>query len=123
MTSLATAKVLLFIALSMAPEGTQKIFATSNSDNYVWMKDDGAWSLKTKVIPVADYTVMGSEQAPQVTDSMETIRRHHRSREDTVLDLKNGNQIEQQGNAVFYIVDPGAPNEKVYTILYPHPEE
>jgi hypothetical protein len=35
------------------------------------------------------------------------------------LQLSNGNRVEKQGDAAFYIVNPGAPNQVTYTILYP----
>ena len=43
----------------------------------------------------------------------------HQWHDGSYLQLSNGNRVEKQGDAAFYIVDPGAPNQKTYTILYP----
>ncbi len=48
---------------------------------------------------------------------MRAIAQHHWGKNSS-LDLDNGTRIEKRGDMAFYIVDPGAPNQKVFTILY-----
>jgi len=120
MTSLSTAKVLLFIALSVGPKHPQTIFATSNSENYVWTQSGQEWSLKTKGLPTHQWRDRKNQPAPDPQEEREMRAvAHYDWREGSFLNLENGNRVERQGNAVFYIIDPGAPNQKVFTILYP----
>jgi hypothetical protein len=118
MTSLPLAKTLFFIALSLAPKGAHTFFATSNSDNYVWTQSGSEWSLKQKGLPATAWMARGQEPVPHEEGDVRGLARHERSG-DSFVALDNGNQVERQGSAVFYIIDPGAPNQKVYTILYP----
>ena len=118
MTSLMTAKLLLFIALSLGPKDPQTIFATSNSDNYVWTRTQGYWTLRTKGLPTNDWDERGTQPTPSRQPGMR-VSGYHDSNDGDSLNLNDGSRVERQGDAVFYIVDPGAPNQKIYTILYP----
>jgi hypothetical protein len=120
MTSLPTAKILFFIAMSLNPHphGAHTVFATSNSDNYVWTGDGQTWALKTKGLPTEEWVEHNGHQFALSGDDTRAIARHNWSH-DSALDLTNGNRIEKQGNAGFYIINPGAPNQKTFTILYP----
>jgi len=120
MTSAATAKILLFIALSVGPQNASTmIFATSNSDNYAWMQTRDGWSLKTKGLPADDWEGQSAQSAspPARGHELRAIARHHWG-EGSSMDLRDGSRIEKQQDAVFYIQSPGAPNQKVFTILY-----
>ena len=120
MTSLATAKILFFIGLTLAPQRPHLIFATSNSDNYVWTAGSAeGWSLRTKGLPTSDWHFRGWQQegAPDDRDARAISRCQWH--DGTLLDLPDGNQVKWQGDNAFFIVDPGAANQKVYTIGYP----
>lgn len=120
MTSVATAKLLFFIALTASPQGAPTtILATSNSDNYAWMQTRDGWCLETKGLPANDWEGQGAQSTSQPTQGHEyrAIARHHWS-DGSSMDLWDGSRIEKAHGAVFYIESPGAPNQKVYTILY-----
>jgi hypothetical protein len=121
MTSLVTAKLLFFIALTVGPQGSNTFFATSNSENYYWSNSEDGWALQTKGLPSCDWKDRGSSQVGGTYDSRDerAIADRHNWQDGLLYDLPSGNQIKKQGNAVFYIIDPGAPNQKVFTILYP----
>ncbi len=119
MTSLLTAKILFFIAMSMNPPGTQSVFATSNSENFLWSESgQSSWTVETKGLPTCDWEPMGTTDGGLGGADAQAIA-HHDWKHNTFLNLENGNRVEKQGDAVFYIISPGAPNQKVYTILYP----
>jgi hypothetical protein len=117
MTSPATAKILFLIALSFAPRDPSLILATSNSENYVWSRTDNGWSLRTKGLPSGVWFCKG-DQPPVDEREMQSLERLH-GRQDCFINLSDNTWAEKQNGTVFYIVDPGAPNEKVFTILYP----
>ncbi len=56
MLALPTAKILLYIALQLGPAHPQMIYATSNSDGYVWEPTSTGWSLEAKGFPASDFT-------------------------------------------------------------------
>ncbi len=59
------------------------------------------------------------QQAAPFDDADAKAITAHNWHDGSYLQLSNGNRVEKQGDAAFYIVDPGAPNQKTYTILYP----
>jgi hypothetical protein len=120
MTSLTTAKILFFIALNVGPQNAPTVFATSSNDSYVWDQSEGGWTLKAKAAPRCDWSTMKFQQAPD-TDQGRIFRAisNHDWAHNPSLDLDDDSRIEKRGDTVFYIVDPGAANEKVYTIVYP----
>ena len=117
MISSATAKVLFFHRPVVRSQGCHGIFATSNSDNYSWCCQGENWYLKTKGLPTDGWACKGEQPPPKREGGMTVISYHHRGA-DSSLDLASGNRVLKEGDTVFYIVDPGAPNEKVFTILY-----
>ena len=121
MTSLATAKVLLFIALSVGPRPPEGvIYATNQSENYVFTQDTRGWDLDTLNMPADDWECHGPQAAPSSYDQREfrAIARH-RWMDGASMDLRDGSRIERQNGVVFYIQNPGAPNQKVFTIEFP----
>ena len=53
---LPTAKILLFIALALGPKNAETIYATSNSEGYVWTPNGGGWTLEAQGFPASDFT-------------------------------------------------------------------
>jgi hypothetical protein len=119
MISLTTAKTLLFVALALNP-GSHCIFVTSNSENYSFTEEAGrGWHLATKGLPTSNWQPQGLlENVPPSGHDATVIDRYPWGQSSN-LQLSDGNRIEKQGTAGFYIVSPGAPNEKDFTILYP----
>jgi hypothetical protein len=117
MISSATTKVLFFIALSLGPKDAKEIVATSNSENYSWSYRENGWFLKTKGLPNENWVAKGPQPASDQDWDMSRIA-HHSWGPNSSLDLTDGSRIEKQGETGFYIIDPGAPNKKVFTILY-----
>ena len=56
MLALPTAKVLLYIALHLGPAHPAMVYATSNSESYVWQTTQTGWSLEGKGFPASDFT-------------------------------------------------------------------
>jgi hypothetical protein len=117
MTSLATAKILLVIALSSAPANPSVILATSGSENYAWTHTDSGWSLRTKGLPSGVWFSKDDQPAPE-NRSLPALEAIH-GRTNAFVNLQDNAWVEKQNGATFYILDPGAPNEKIFTILYP----
>jgi hypothetical protein len=121
MTTLPLAKLLLLIAISLEPRNAHTIFITSNSDNYVWSEPTGSqgWDLHTKGLPCsAEWTNCSRGEAPGGMPETSAMVHHDWAASD-IFDLNDGSQVIKQGDNIFYVVDPGAANQRVYTILYP----
>jgi hypothetical protein len=117
MISPATAKILFLIALSFAPRDSSVILATSTTENYSWVHTDSGWSLRTKGLPSGVWFSKGEQPAVDERE-MQSLERLH-ERQDCFVNVGDSGWAKKQNGAVFYIVDPGAPNEHVFTILYP----
>ena len=117
MISPVTAKILFLIALSFAPSDPSLILATSQSENYAWSRTDSGWSLRTKGLPSGVWFNKGEQPAADEQERQSLERLH--GRQDCFINLGGNAWAEKQNGTIFYIVNPGAPNEKVFTILYP----
>ncbi len=116
MTSLTTAKMLLFIALCIHPD-SHSFFITSNNDNYRFTDDHiEGWSVSTRGARASDWQKQGHllNIAPSGHDA--AVIGDYPWSENSALQLSDGNRIEKQGSACFYIINPGAPNEVDYNI-------
>ena len=121
MISMSTAKFLFFIALTLGPQSPHTVVVTSINENYCWT-DEGpdGWMLKTKGAPTSDWVRQDEkQQAASFDDADARAITGHQWHDGSYLQLDNGNRVEKQGDAAFYIVNPGAPNQKTYTILFP----
>ena len=137
MLVLPTAKVLLYIALQLGPAHPQMIYATSNSESYVWelTEQTGSktlwtgWTLEGKGFPASDFTRDPSKTLTfnGVEPPVDSVPRYLRAisqyswRRDSAFVFDNGDRIEKHGDHAFYILNAGGANEKVFTILYPAP--
>jgi hypothetical protein len=121
MISMSTAKFLFFIALSLGPQSPHTVFVTSLNENYCWT-DEGqdGWMLKTKGATTSDWKRVDQKDVTGPFDAADARAiTAHDWQDGSALQLRNGNRVEKQGDAAFYIVNPGAPNQKTYTILFP----
>lgn len=125
MIVLPAAKVLLFIALNLGPQNPPVIYATSNSESYVWTSTDNGWTVEGKGFPASDCTRDPSKSVtftgtPQdsVPAYLRAISRHNWSHNSAMV-FDNGNRVEKHGDHAFYIINAGGANEKVFTILFP----
>jgi hypothetical protein len=126
MLVLPTAKILLYIALNLGPQNPPVVFATSNSENYVWTSTATGWTVQAKGFPSSDFTrdpagyvsLAGSPPPSSVPAYLRAISRQD-WRHDNAMVFDNGNRVEKHGDHAFYIVNAGGPNEKVFTILFP----
>ena len=126
MVNLPTAKILLFIALNLGPKAAPEIYATSNSESYVWTPLPGGWTLVAKGFPASDFSrdpskelsIDGDPAIGDLPDGMDRVA-HHDWSHDSVVILDNGDRVEKCGDHAFYIVNAGGPNEKDFTILFP----
>lgn len=131
MLVLPTAKVLLYIALQLGPSHPETIYATSNSESYVWhfsQSDSHAeWTLEAKGFPASDFTrdpakTMTFDGATPPTDSIppyiRAISRYAWTHNNAIV-FDNGTRIEKHGDHAFLIINAGGENEKDFTIVYP----
>ena len=123
---LPTAKILLFIALNVGPQNAPMIYATSQSESYVWTPTPNGWTVEAKGFPSSDctrdpsktVTFIGSPGARSVPDYLRVISKYH-WKNNSAMVFDNGDRVEKKGDHAFYIINAGAPNEKVFTILFP----
>jgi hypothetical protein len=108
---------LLLVALSLAPQGTHSIMATSNSRTYVWTQSGSKWALKCKEYPSAGWISEGKAPAPAADRDSRMLRQHNWDSQSAAF-LENGDRVEQQNGTAFYTIDPGQPNENAFTIHY-----
>jgi hypothetical protein len=126
MIVLPTAKALLFIALTLGPQNAPMIYATSNSESYVWMPTETGWVLDAKGFPSSDFTrdpsrqavFTGKEPGDAVPAYLRVISKYD-WKHDTQAVFDNGDRVEKHGDHAFYIINAGGANEKVFTILFP----
>ena len=126
MIVLPTAKILLFIALNLGPQNAPIIYATSNSESYVWTSTQTGWTVEAKGFPASDctrdpsksVTLTGNPSRDSVPAYLRVISRHN-WRHNGAMVFDNGNRVEKHGDHAFYIINAGGANEKVFTILFP----
>jgi len=125
MITVTTAKVLLFIGLTLGPAHPASVFCTSNSESYNWTPTPSGWHLTGLGFPPGDFTrdpsksdnFSGSPTKDDVPSNVAEITNHDWSH-DTVVVLSDGSRVEKKGDYAFYIVNAGGPNEKDFTISY-----
>jgi len=126
MIVLPTAKILLFIALNLGPQNAPMIYATSNSESYVWTPSESGWTVEAKGFPASDFTRDPSKSVdftgnPSQDSSVPTYLRaisRHNWRHNSAMVFDNGDRVEKHGDHAFYIINAGGANEKVFTILF-----
>ena len=130
MIVLPTAKILLFIALNLGPQNAPVIYATSNSESYVWTPTQTGWTLEGKGFPASDFTrdpsksmtFTGTPTQKSVPAYLRAISRHNWSH-NSIMVFDNGDRVEKHGDHAFYIINAGGANQKVFTILFPTPDK
>ena len=126
MIVLPTAKILLFIALSLGPQNPPMIYATSNSESYVWTPSTVGWNVEAKGFPTSDFTrdpsvsvgYSGNPTDRSVPKYLRAVSQYHWVNNSTMV-FDNGDRVENHGDHAFYIVNAGGANEKVFTIFWP----
>jgi len=102
------------------------IYATSNSESYVWTPTDTGWAVEAKGFPASDSTrdpwqtrsFTGNPPYRSIPAYLRAISRHN-WRHNSAMVFDNGDRVEKHGNHAFYIINAGGANEKVFTILFP----
>lgn len=126
MLVLPTAKALLFIALNVGPQNPSTVYATSNSESYVWTPTPAGWAVEAKGFPTSDFTrdptqtvaYVGGPGKDSVPKYLRAVSRYHWVN-NSIMVFDNGDRVEKHGDHAFYIVNAGGTNEKVFTILWP----
>jgi len=127
MLVLPTAKILLFIALNVGPPHAPVIYATSNSESYVWTPTETGWEVLAKGFPSSDSTrdpwqtksFTGNPPYHSIPAYLRTISQHNWKHHNSAMVFDNGDRVEKHGDHAFYIINAGGANEKVFTILFP----
>ncbi|MCE0522847.1 MAG: hypothetical protein LV480_08040 [Methylacidiphilales bacterium] len=122
---LPTAKILLYIALTVGPQNPPLIYATSQSEGYVWTSSQSGWTLLAKGFPSSDFTrdpargmtFSGGAPVDSVPAYLRAISRHDWSHNSAMV-FDNGDRVEKHGDHAFYIINAGGANQKVFTILF-----
>lgn len=125
MLVLPTAKILLFIAMNLGPQNAPMIYATSNSESYVWTSTAKGWDLEAKGFPASDCTrdpdkyvsFSGNPSSDALPPFIQSIAHHH-WKNNYAMVFDNGDRIEKSGDHAFYIINAGATNEKIFTIFF-----
>ncbi len=125
MMTIPTAKALLFIALTVGPANPTAIYATSNSESYVWTPSATGWQLDALGFPAPDFTrdpstdatFSGSPHKSDVPKQLRVISEYSWAHNGAVV-LENGDRIEKHGDHAFYIINAGGANEKDFTIFF-----
>ena len=125
MITATTAKVLLFIALTLGPANPTAVYCTSHNESYAWTPQTYGWRLNALGFPPSDFSrdpskdsmFSGSPHQGDVPPYVREVASHDWGH-DSVLVLSNGDRVEKKGDHTYYIVNPGAPNEKDFTIFY-----
>jgi len=126
MTVLPTAKILLFIALNVGPHHAPVVYATSNSESYVWTSTTTGWTVEGKGFPASDTTrdpsktvsFAGNPPVDSISAYLRVIAKHKWNRNSAMV-FDNGDRVEKHGDHAFYILNAGGANEKIFTILFP----
>jgi len=126
MIVLPTAKILLFIALNLGPQNAPVIYATSNSESYVYTPVQNGWEVEGKGFPASDFT-RDPSRSRTLTDNPTSksvpaylrVIAAHQWKHNSAMVFDNGNRVEKHGDHAFYIINAGGANEKVFTILFP----
>ncbi len=131
MLVLPTAKVLLYIALQLGPSHPQTIYATSDSESYVWTFNqsgkDASWTVEGMGFPSSDFTRDPAQTASFSGDAPPTdnvpayirsISRYSWTHNSAIV-FDNGDRIEKYGDHAFLILNAGGSNQKIFTIVYP----
>lgn len=128
MIVLPTAKILLFIALSVGPQNPPVVYATSNSESYVWTTTKPGWTVEAMGFPASDFSRDPSRWATfsdaPTEDSVPAYLRvisHYHWVNNSAMVFNNGNRVEKHGDHAFFIINAGGANEKVFTISFPNP--
>jgi len=125
MIVLPTAKILLFIALNLGPQNPSLIYATSNSESYVWISTGTGWTVEGKGFPASDFTrdpsrsvsFTGTQPRNCVPAYLREISNHDWSHNSAMV-FDNGDRVEKHGDHAFYIINAGGANEKDFTIFF-----
>jgi hypothetical protein len=126
MLALQTAKVLLFIALNVGPSHAPVVYATSQSQGYVWTPTTTGWNLVAKGFPASDFTrdpskgmtFAGNPPVQSVPPYLRAISQHD-WKHNTAMVFDNGDRVEKHGDHAFYIINAGGANEQDFTIFFP----
>jgi len=126
MLVVSTAKILLYIALNLGPQNPPVVYATSNSESYVWTATQVGWNVEAKAFPSSDFTrnpsrcirFNGGPTQNSVPPYLRSIAKYHWTNNSAMV-FDNGDRVEKHGDHAFYIINAGGENEKVFTILYP----
>ncbi len=116
---------------NLGPAHPETIYATSNSESYVWTynhsgKNQG-WQVEGKGFPSSDFTrdpsqtlIFETSEPPvdKVPDYIRSISHYNWSHNGAVV-FENGTRIEKHGDHAFLILNAGGANEKIFTIVYP----
>src|ERR1700722_15123496 len=125
MITATTAKVLLFIALTLGPANPTAVFCTSHNESYSWTPQPYGWHLNALGFPAPDFSRDPSKTAmfsgsphkgdvpPNIGETADNDWNH-----GSVVVLTNCDRVEKKGNQAYDIVNPGSPNEKDFTIFY-----
>ncbi len=124
MISLPTAKILLFIALSLGPKDTvHEVWISSKTDNCVWTQKAYGWNLEEKGTPTHSWPAGGVKvptteisKLAEESPTNATAIAHHDWSAEPILFLDNGDRVEKRGTKIFYTSNSGSANEKILLI-------
>ena len=117
-------QVLYFIAITLAPPGTQHVNVSAGSEAYGWDRGSSRGDVSTwvydcsinpgQVLTNNDVTPLNMSRAQTSVVNMS----HHNWDPYFVLVFDDAHQLEKNSQGYVYVVRPGAPNQKTYSFTY-----
>lgn len=117
-------QVLYFIAITLAPPGTQHINVTGGSEVYGWTRGDSATSDSTWVYDGAvdpNQVLINNAIVPADVSRAQNslVKMAHRNwAPHTALFFDDAHKVEKNSGGYVYVVRPGAPNQKTYSFTF-----
>jgi hypothetical protein len=101
-------QVLYFIAITLAPPGTQHINVTGGSEVYDRVIDPDQVLLNNSIVP---------DNVSQAQTSLVKMS-HHDWAPHAALFFDGSHEVQKNSGGYVYVVRPGAPNQKTYSFTF-----
>jgi hypothetical protein len=117
-------QVLYFIAVTLAPPGTQHINVSSGSEVYAWDKGSKGDAADTWVYDDAIDPKQVLENNAIVPDNMSRAQKtlvkasHHNWAPHFIVAFDDAHQVQKTSQGYVYVVRPGAPNQKTFSFTF-----
>jgi hypothetical protein len=117
-------QVLYFIAITLAPSGTQHVTVSGGSEVYGWDRggaagDDSTWVYDCSIDP--KQVLVNNDIAPENMSRAQNsiVKMSHRNWDSHfVMVFDDAHRLEKNSQGYVYVVRPGSPNQKTYSFTF-----